>query len=110
MALYMLMASYTPEAVKTIMETDTNREEAARKAVEAAGGKLLGFYGLVGQDHHVALICDMPGVGEYIGTVVATIMGGAIADFKSIPMYNMEEMNTARATYSKVKSAYKPPS
>lgn len=110
MALYMFMASYTPEAAKTIMETDTNREEAARTAIEAAGGKLLGFYGLVGQEHHVALICDVPGVGEYIGIVVATTLGGAISNYKTIPMYDMNELNTARATYPKVKSAYKPPS
>ena len=110
MALYMFMASYTPEAGKTIMETDTNREEAARKAIEAAGGKLLGFYGLVGQEFHVALICEVPSVGDYIGIVTATTLGGAISKFKSIPMYNMDDMNVARSAYAKVKSAYKPPS
>lgn len=43
-----------PEAAKEMVESDTNREDMARKTVEAAGGKLLGFYGLMGQDHHIA--------------------------------------------------------
>lgn len=110
MALYMFMASYTPEAAKTIMETDTNREEAARKAIEAAGGKLLSFYGLIGQEFHIALVCDVPSVGDYLGIITATTLGGAIANFKSIPMYDMDDMNVARTVYSKVQNAYKPPS
>ena len=109
MALYMWMASYTPEAAKAIVESDTNREDMARKTVEAAGGKLLGFYGLIGQDHHIALICDMPGVGEYLGVVLSASMGGAIASFKTVPMYHMGELDAARATYSKLKKVYSPP-
>jgi uncharacterized protein with GYD domain len=110
MALYMFMAKYTPAAVKAIAEGDDDREEAVRKTVEAAGGKLIGFYGLIGQEHHVALIADMPGVSEYVGTVLAAILGGAIESFKTIPMYSNDEMNKARETYKKVKSAYVPPS
>ena len=47
MALYMLMAKYTTASLKGILETGTDREAAARQAVEAAGGKLLGFYGML---------------------------------------------------------------
>ncbi|MDQ2091222.1 GYD domain-containing protein [Marimonas arenosa] len=109
MALFMWMAKYTPEAVKAIAESGSNREDVARATVEAAGGKLLGFYGLVGQDYHVALLCDMPGIGEYVGVVLAASLGGAIADFKSIPMYDMAEATKVWDTYAKVKSTYAPP-
>ena len=81
-----------------------------RQTVEAAGGTLHGFYGLLGQEYHVALIAEMPGVGEYLGPVLAATMGGAIAEFKTIPMYKSEDMNTARATYGALKSVYAPPS
>ena len=109
MALYMWMAKYTPAAAKTIAETDTNREGMARQTCAAAGGKLLGYYGLIGQDYHVALIADMPGVGEYVGVVMAAAMGGAIESHKSIPMYNLDEYNIARATYRKLTGVYAPP-
>ena len=110
MAIYMFMMKYTPDAVKSIVEGDTDREEVARKVCEAAGGKLIGFYGLVGQKHHVALIADMPSVSEYIGTVLVATMGGAIESFKTIPMYTNDEMHNARDTYKKVKGTYAPPS
>jgi len=110
MAIFMWMAKYTPAAAKAIVESDTNREDMARKTVEAAGGKLIGFYGLIGQEHHIALICELPGVGEYVGVVLAATMGGAIESFKTIPMYDMDEMNQARATYRHLKSVYEPPS
>ena len=45
MAMYMLMAKYSPTAMKGILKTGSDREAAARAAVEAAGGKLHGFYG-----------------------------------------------------------------
>jgi len=110
MALYMLLAKYTPEAVKAIVDSDESREDAVRKTVEAAGGELLGFYGLIGQDHHVAVICNMPGVGEYIGTVLAATMSGSIESFKTVPMYNMQEMDTAKAMCRSLTTVYKPPS
>jgi len=110
MALYMFMGKYTPAAVKAIAEGDDDREEAVRKTCEAAGGKMIGFYGLIGQEYHVALIADMPGVSEYIGTVLVATMGGAIESFKTIPMYSNAEMHKARDVYKQVKGAYAPPS
>jgi uncharacterized protein with GYD domain len=43
MAMYMLMAKYSPTAMQSIVETSSDREAAARAAVEPAGGKLHGF-------------------------------------------------------------------
>lgn len=110
MALYMFMMRYTPEAVKSIVEGDTDRQEVARTVCEAAGGEMIGFYGLIGQEYHVALIADMPSVSEYVGTVLVATMGGAIESFKTVPMYSNEEMHKARDTYKKVKGSYAPPS
>ena len=110
MVLFMFMAKYTPAAVKAIAEGNDDREQAVRKACEAAGGKLIGFYGMLGQEHHVVLITEMPSVSEYIGTVLAATLGGAIESFKTIPMYDNAEMQKAREVYKQVKSAYAPPS
>ena len=110
MAIYMFMMKYTPQAIKSIVEGDTDREEVARSVCEAAGGELIGFYGLIGQEHHVALIADMPSVSEYVGTVLVATMGGAIESFKTVPMYTNAEMHKARDTYKAVKGSYAPPS
>ena len=50
MALYMMQIKYTREAIKDIAETGSNREDAVRPLIEKCGGKLINFYGLVGQE------------------------------------------------------------
>ena len=109
MALFVLMMKYTPDAAKAIIEGDSDREEVARSVCEAAGGEFVGFYGLIGQEYHVALIADMPGVSEYVGSVLTAVMGGAIESFKTIPMYSNAEMHKARDVYKKLKGSYAPP-
>lgn len=109
MALFMLMGKYSPDAMKAILETGSDREAAAKKAVEAAGGKLLGFYGMFGQDYNVALIADMPGNAEYIGAIAPAIMSGTFAAFKSIPLYTAGDVVKASKVAKKVAAAYAPP-
>lgn len=109
MALFMWMARYTPAAAKAIVDGGLNREDMARQTVEAAGGKLLGFYGLIGQDHHIALICEVPKLSDYLGIVLAANMGGAIETFKTIPMYNWAEFEDAVSTCKTVQGVYSPP-
>ncbi len=109
MALYMLMGTYSPDAMKAIFETGSDREAAAGQAVEAAGGKLLGFYGMFGQEHNIAIIVDMPGPAEYIATVVTTVLSGTITSWKSIPLYTAADMMKASEVAVKVKAAYEPP-
>jgi uncharacterized protein with GYD domain len=102
---------YTPEAIAAIMETGSNREEAARKAVESVGGKLHGFYGIFGdQDgYHVMLIAEMPGNAEYIATVVSAVMGGAIAKFTTNVLYSASDVVGASAIVQASKVDYQPP-
>ena len=50
MALYMLQAKYTPEAIRNIDESGSNREDVARAVVAQWVGKRIGFYGMLGQD------------------------------------------------------------
>lgn len=109
MALFMMMGRYSPEAVKAIMDSGSNREEASRKAVEAAGGKLLGFYGMFGQDYHVALIVDMPSAAEYIGTLATAMITGAFAAYKTIPLYTAADLAKASSVSKKVRSVYRAP-
>jgi len=109
MALFMLMGKYSPEAIKGILETGSDREAAARKALEAAGGKLLGFYGMFGQDHNVAIIADVPGNAEYIGAIAPALMAGTFAAFKSIPLYTSGEVVKASQIAKKVGAVYSPP-
>lgn len=109
MALYMLMGRYTPEALKAIMETGSDREAAARKVIEAAGGKLHGFYGMFGQEYQIALVVEAPGNAEYIGAIAPAIMTGTLAAFKTIPLYTADEVVKASKIAKKVAASYSAP-
>ncbi len=109
MALFMLMGKYSPEAMKAILETGSDREAVARKALEAAGGKLLGFYGMFGQDYNVAIIAEVPGNAEYIGAIAPALMSGTFAAFKSIPLYTAGDVVKASKIAKKVGATYVPP-
>lgn len=109
MALFMLMGKYSPEAMKAILETGSDREAAAKKALEAAGGKLLGFYGMFGQEYNIALIAEVPGNAEYIGAIAPALMSGTFAAFKSIPLYTAGDVVKASKIARKVGAAYSPP-
>jgi uncharacterized protein with GYD domain len=109
MALFMLMGKYSPEAMKAILETGSDREAAAKTAVEAAGGKLLGFYGMFGQDYNVAIIAETPGNAEYMGAIAPALMAGTFTAFRSIPLYKASDVVKASEIAKKVSAAYTPP-
>ena len=56
MALYMYQASFTSEAWAAMNKNPQNRAEQVRPAVEAAGGKLLGYYFAFGEYDIVTII------------------------------------------------------
>jgi uncharacterized protein with GYD domain len=109
MAMYMLMAKYSTTALKAIMETGSDREAAARQAVEAVGGKLHGFYGMFGQEHTLAMIVEAPGHAEYIGGIAPAIASGVFESYKTIPLYTWADVTKSLAIAKKVSSVYKPP-
>ena len=56
MAFYLYQASYTADAVKALMSEPQDREAAARKLIEALGGKLHHFFFAFGTNDIVAII------------------------------------------------------
>jgi uncharacterized protein with GYD domain len=109
MAMYMLMAKYSPAALKAIVDTGSDREPAARAAIEAAGGKLHGFYGMFGQEYGLLMIIEAPGHAEYIGGLVPAIASGTLESWKTVPLYTSADMSKALKVAKKVQAVYKPP-
>jgi uncharacterized protein with GYD domain len=109
MAMYMLMAKYSTSALKAIMDSGSDREAAARQAIEAAGGKLHGFYGMFGQEYGLAMIVEAPGHAEYIGGISPAIGSGVFESYKTIPLYTWTDVAKAIPIAKKVRSIYRPP-
>ncbi len=55
MPTYVVLNNYTDQGIKTIKESP-NRLNATRKAIEAAGGKVLGFYLTMGRYDSVLIV------------------------------------------------------
>ncbi len=109
MAMYMLLAKYSPAALKGIIENESNRETVARQTVEAAGGKLHGFYGMFGQEYGLALIIEAPSHAEYMGAIIPAIAAGTFESYKTVPLYTATDVTKAIAVSKKVEQVYKPP-
>jgi len=107
--MYMTLAKYSPAALKAIMESGSDREAMARKAIEAVGGKLLGFYGAFGQEFGMVMIVEAPGHAEYIGGIAPAIVSGTFESYKTVPLYSWSDVNKAIPIAKKVREVYKPP-
>ena len=107
---FCLTGQYTPQALKSLMENPgTNRSEAARKSIEAVGGKLIGMYGMPAEGPGVLVIFDVPdpnAAAAISGVVIAT---GALHNVKLLRLLTMDEVGQVRQLASKAHAAYKPP-
>ena len=59
MALYMFKASYTSQAIKTMVDNPQDRSGMISKACEAFGGNMIGMYMAFGDDD-VIVIAEVP--------------------------------------------------
>lgn len=66
MATFVMLGKYSSESLGSISAA---RTEAAKKLVEANGGKLTAAYAMLG-DNDVLLIVDLPGVEAAVKTSV----------------------------------------
>ena len=107
---FCMTAQYTPQALNKIMENPkTNRQEAARKLIEAAGGKLVSMYSTAVDGPGVLLIFDVPdpnAAPAISGTVVAS---GAIHNVNLTRLYTQDEILQVRQKAVQLRGAYTPP-
>ena len=109
MVTYMTTIKYTSDAIRDIVESRSNREEIVRALIEKCGGRLVNFYGMIGQDHDIILISEFNQLSDYMGMVMSGALGGAVADWKTIQLYTTIDMMSATETYRTSKDSYSPP-
>ena len=89
MATYITLINYTEQGIKNIKESP-QRLAAARKAIEAAGGKMIGFYWTLGQYDAVA-IGEAPSDEAYTAVMLSIAGQGAIRS-TTLRAFDGEEM------------------
>jgi len=76
MTTFITLIRYTQQGVKN-MQDNPIRLDRARKALEAAGGELKGFYLTMGQ-YDAVVIGDVPNDKEYMKTIMTMAAAGTV--------------------------------
>ena len=108
MGKYMLMGGYTTDSWKAMIQNPTDRTEAARKAIEAAGGRLETFYWSFGEDDFVAIF-DAPDDINAAAGAIGVASSGALRNVRTIKLITADESRKLLEKARTVAQAYAPP-
>ena len=108
--LFCLTAQYTPEAISGMLDDPaTNRLEAVKQTLKAAGAELVSMYSTVENGPGVLVIFDAP--DPDIGPAIAgvAVAGGGVQNLKFTRLWTPEDVATVREKGRQIRAAYKPP-
>ena len=107
---FCITAQYTPQALNSILDdTATNRAEAIKKMLDAAGGKLVSMYSTATDGPGVLVIFDVPDAATAAAISGVTMAGGAIHNLKLTRLATQDEVTNIRQKARQIRGAYKPP-
>ncbi|HKW64547.1 MAG TPA: GYD domain-containing protein [Candidatus Acidoferrum sp.] len=96
MPVFMIQASYTPEAMAKLIANPQDRFDSVRSSVERLGGRILNMYFAFGE-HDVILITEMPENVSAAALSLAATAGGSLRTCRTTPlMSNAEGMEAMR--------------
>jgi uncharacterized protein with GYD domain len=108
--LFLMTAEWAPAAAKALIENPTDRSVNAKQATEAAGGKLIAWYGTTGGERQgMAAIVDMPDGIAIQALYLTGRASGALEGFKIQRLYTPDEMVQAFRKAQEMQGAYAPP-
>ncbi|WP_426434332.1 GYD domain-containing protein [Bradyrhizobium genosp. P] len=107
---FCLTGQYTPRALNAILENPaTNRQEAARKVIEAAGGKLVSMYSVAADGPGVMVIFDVPDPSTAPAISGLTVTAGTLQNVKLTRLFTQDEIKQVRQNAVKLRPSYSPP-
>ncbi|WGV15624.1 GYD domain-containing protein [Fuscovulum ytuae] len=108
MSFYLYQLSYTPDAVKALVATPSDREAAARKLIESLGGKLHHLFFAFGQ-HDVICLIEGPDDQMMAAGAMAVAASGTVASSSTVKLMTPAEAMAAMQAAGKALGSYKPP-
>lgn len=90
MPLYLSKFSYTPETWARLIGNPEDRRKAAQSYIEAAGGKLHGFWYAFGT-HDGYTLWEAPDNVSMAAIALAISAGGALSSFETTVLLTVEE-------------------
>jgi uncharacterized protein with GYD domain len=105
-----MTAQYTPEAINANMDDPTtNRVEAVKQLMEAAGAELVAMYSTVAEGPGAMVIFDVadPEMAPAIAGVA--LSGGGLQNAKFMRLMSPEEVANVRQKGREIRDAYRAP-
>src|SRR5262249_26047487 len=94
---FCLTGRYTPQALSHILDNPTtNRQEAARKVIENAGGKLTSFYGTTVEGPGALVIFDVPDPGAAAAISGVVVAAEVLQNVKLTRLLTQDEIFQVR--------------
>ena len=107
---FCLTAQYTPQALNSILDDPkTNRYEAVKKIVEAAGGKLVSMYSTASDGPGVLVIFDVPDPAAAPAIAGIPVAAGIVHNVKLTRLMTQDEVGKVREKARELRGAYKAP-
>jgi uncharacterized protein with GYD domain len=107
--LFCLTAEYTPQALTAMRENPTtNRAEATSQLLEAAGGKLVSFYGRVNNGPGAMVIFEID-PAHAPAVLSLAVSSGSIQNARMERLLTQEEIVATRRKAAELRGAYKQP-
>ncbi len=108
MPFYLYQLSYTPAAVKAMLEKPSDREAAAAKLIEAIGGKLHHLFFSFGKYDVVCLI-EAPNDAAMAAGAMAVGASGTVSAAATTKLMTAGEATEVMKAAGKATGSYKPP-
>lgn len=108
MPAYLYQASYSGEAIKALVNNPQDRSGAARAAIEANGGTMIGAWMAFGEDDLI-VIADLPDDESMAGVALAIASTGALVNGKTTKLLTLDQAVSGMKKTNAVLNAYKPP-
>ena len=109
MALYMFKASYTSQAIKTMVDNPQGRSGMISKACEAFGGNMIGMYMAFGDDDAI-VIAEVPNDVSAAAISAQVASGGACSSVTTTQLLSMSDWVSACEKAKSISSGYTAPS
>jgi uncharacterized protein with GYD domain len=108
MGFYMFQGRYSTGALKAMIEKPQNRRDAAKRLIEAAGGKLHHMFFAFGSDDIVVLI-EAPDDKAAMAVSLAVGASGAMSSGHTTKLISMEDSVLAMTQAKSAAASYAPP-
>jgi uncharacterized protein with GYD domain len=90
MAVYMVQAAYTAEAIAALTKNPQDRSIPVRELVQKLGGQLVGFYYCFGE-YDAVTIAELPDDSAATAVALAAISPGHLKALKTTKLFTVEE-------------------